>query len=364
MSNHRSPQGLLAMAALLGLPVAGLAQPVPGVQLYGQATAGVTMQNHQAGGSSVKGLGNSQFAASLIGLRGHEDLGGGMSAVFRLEHGLNLDTGSPTATKFWNRQSYVGLNISPMATVTLGRQFHAATDRVIQSLDVYNVGGTSLAVTPLGLFGVNRFANNDSRADDSVKLRLRGPMGLTAGLSAAADDGAGRSQSFDLALVNPGYTVAAYGVKFRAPTQAANGTVPEHQAFGVGGNLKLGPTRLFVHHMASELDPSAVGRVVQKNRITHLGVDWQALPLTSLKLAFYNDRATAMNGVAGRNGSKNTWVASAEYHLSKRSSVHLGWFSNRFSGGYKLDPVNISALGRDATAASTTGYTAGIRHNF
>ncbi len=357
---------ILAVAALAGSgAVQAQAQAAGPIQVYGQLTAGVTHKDHQTGGTSVTDVTNSQFAASLLGVRGTEDLGGGMGAVFRLEHGINADTGAATsATKFWNRQSFVGLNLNPMVTVTIGRQFHAATERAIQSLDVYNLGGTTLAVTPLALFGVNRFVTNDSRADDSVKVRLRGPSGLTAGVSAAADDGAGRSYSLDVAQVTPGYTVAGYAVKFESPTITANGTKPTHQVWGLGGNAPIGPVRAYVHFMASQLDPSAVGRVVQKNKILALGANWQATPVTSVKASYTHDKGTAINGVNGRNGNKDTWVVSAEYFLSKRTSVHAGWFTNRFGDGYKLDPANIAALGRDAAASSTSGYTAGIRHDF
>ena len=359
----------MTMLAVGVLAVTGAAQAQAQasgpIQIYGQVTAGVTYKDHQTGGTQITDVTNSQFAASLLGLRGTEALGGGMSAVFRLEHGINADTGAATsATKFWNRQSFVGLNLNPMMTVTVGRQFHAATDRAIQSLDVYNLGGTSLAVTPLALFGVNKFVANDSRADDSVKLRLRGPSGLTAGVSAAANDGAGRSYSFDLAQVTPAYTVAGYAVKFESPTIAANGTRPTHQVLGLGGNAPIGPVRAYVHIVASQLDPSAVGRTVQKNKILVLGANWQATPVTSVKASYTHDKGTAINGVAGRNGNKDTWVVSAEYFLSKRTSVNAGWFTNRFGDGYRLDPTNIAALGRDAAASSTSGYTAGIRHDF
>jgi predicted porin len=356
--------GAMALAAF-ACHGAAHAQTSSLVQVYGQVTGGVVYKNHQTGATSNYEVGNSLFAASLLGLRGTEDLGGGMSAVFRLEHGLNSDTGAATsAAKMWNRQSFVGLTINPMATLTVGRQFHAATDRVIQTLDVYNVGGSSVLVTPLAFFGVNKFAANDSRADDSVKLRLRGPAGLTAGLSAAVNDGAGRSYSLDLAQVTPQYSVAAYAVTFESPTTAANGTQPTHTVWGLGGNVPLGPVTAYLHYLDAKLDPSAVGRVVQKNKILHLGANGKLSAQTFLKAAYYRDKGTAINGVNRRNGNKDTLVLSAEYFLSKRTSLHVGAFSNRFSDGYKLDPVNIAALGRDPAASSTQGLTTGVRHDF
>lgn len=352
----------LSMLACSGI---AQAQTASTVQVFGQIAAGLTYRNNLTGSGHTYELNNNLFAASLLGFRGTEDLGGGMSAIFRLENGLNVDTGSQTsATKFWNRNSFVGLNLNPMMTITVGRQFHAATDRAIQSLDVHNLAGTSLAVTPLALFGVNKFAANDSRADDSIKLRLRGPLGLTAGLSAALDDGVGRSYSFDLAQVTRGYTVAAYAIKLQSPTIAANGTRPNHLAWGLGGNAPVGPVTVYGHYMNSDLDPSAAGRIKQTNKILVLGANWQAMPQTSIKAAYTHDKGTAINGVSGRNGNKDTLVVSVDYDLSKRTSLNAGYFTNRFTDGYKLDPTNIAALGRDPAASSTSGVTAGIRHIF
>src|SRR5690606_25713831 len=48
------------------------------------------------------------LSTSRLGFKGSEDLGGGLSAVFKLEGSLAVDTGTSDALKF-NRESYVGL---------------------------------------------------------------------------------------------------------------------------------------------------------------------------------------------------------------------------------------------------------------
>ena len=346
-----------------------LAQSSGSVQLYGSITAAAVYKTNQTGNTSIKELSNSLLAASYFGLRGSEDLGGGMSAVFRLESQLATDTGNSGATfagvnKFWARQSFVGLNLNPAVAITAGRQFHAATDRVIRSLDVNNVAGTSLHSTPLALLGVNRFAGNDGRADDSVKLRLTLP-GIQAGASAGADDGAGRSYTLDVAHVTPTFTVAGWVAQFNSPTVvAATGHRPSYDTWGVGGNVLLGPVRLYLHYMDNKLEPTAINRVNQTNKMVHLGANWMATEQTSIKLAHYQDDGKGLNGIVARDGKKTTDVLSAEYQLSKRSSVHVAATSNRFTGGYKLEAVNLAGLARDANASSTRTYSAGIRHDF
>lgn len=362
--------GALALAAAAATGAASAQTSAVGsVQLYGQMTAAVTYKTNQRPGAHSTEVSNSPLAVSLFGLRGSEDLGGGLSTIYTLESLISSDTGSAggtvgSATKFWNRQSFVGLNLGRTATVTLGRQFHVHTERVIYTLDVYNVAGSNLAITPLALFGVNRFNGNDSRADDSVKLRLNGPAGLTGGVSVALDEGAGRSASLDLAQFTAAYGVGAYWVRFAAPTIAANGIRPEHESWGLGGNTAIGPVRLYAHYSNGRLDSSAIGGVAQKNRIVHLGAAWTLEAPMVLKAGWYHDVGKAMNGVNGRDGNKDTLVLSAEYFLSKRTAVHVVAVSNRYTGGYKLDPINIAGLGRDPNASGTNSFSLGFRHHF
>jgi predicted porin len=191
-------------------------------EIYGQLGASLNTRSGVST-SATTDLGDNQIAVSYLGFRGSEDLGGGLRAMYRLESSVAIDTGIVGATvagtnRFFNRQSFLGLDFGKAGALTLGRQFHAATDRVIRTLDVYNAAGT-LAVTPIGLFGVNRFVGNDSRADNSIKYRVAGPAGLEAGVSyGISEDTVGKSYSMDIAQITSGYEAAAYLVNFSSPT--------------------------------------------------------------------------------------------------------------------------------------------------
>ena len=63
-----------------------------------------------------------------------------------------------------------------------------------------------------------------------------------------------------------------------------------------------------------------------------------------------------MNGIAGRNGVKDTIVLGADYAMSKRTSLTAAAFKNSFKDGYMLEAVNIAGLGRNPTASSVTGF--------
>lgn len=342
------------------------------VQLSGRLGAATTMLNHQAGGGSARLLTDDLLESSWIRVSGVEDLGGGMAGLFRLESAVALNSGGAGGngaggSKFWNRQSWVGIRLpSGGGTVTLGRQYHAGSDRAIRTFDVYLLQGSSLHVVPLALFGVNRFNGNDSRVDNSIKYRLSLPGVIELGASVGASEGTvGKSYSFDLAHGGEGYELGLSYAHFDAPTRVpATGVLPAHDGIAVGGNVQLSQVKLFATVYDFKLDSTVPGRLTQKNRIAALAMDWRFSPQYSIKVAWYGDKGESLNGVAGRDGRKNTWIVSAQYLLSKQTELNAAVFENRFSAGYKLEAVNIAALNRDPKASGVGGLSAGIRHSF
>jgi predicted porin len=129
-----SRPAILAAAAACSLLAASsaLAQS-SSVQLYGRANLGIDF--YEASGSNVAGADREGRVrvfdnSSRVGLRGTEDLGNGLKAIFQIETGVNVDNGSSTgqggqsngSTGFWaSRDSYVGLD-SNFGRLTFGRQ--------------------------------------------------------------------------------------------------------------------------------------------------------------------------------------------------------------------------------------------------
>ncbi len=104
---------LAAMAVLPALPAAAHAQG--SITLYGVVDAGVefltNVPNAATGGSNnAVRMSAGNLSTSRWGLRGAEDLGGGLKAVFTLENGFDLDTGSANqGGRLFGRQAFVGL---------------------------------------------------------------------------------------------------------------------------------------------------------------------------------------------------------------------------------------------------------------
>lgn len=88
----------LAIAALL--PISAFAD----VTVYGKAN--VSFQSADEGGDSVTELVSN---ASRIGLKGSEDLGNGLKAIYRFEYETQIDDGDKGGETFTQRNIYVGL---------------------------------------------------------------------------------------------------------------------------------------------------------------------------------------------------------------------------------------------------------------
>src|ERR1044072_252963 len=87
--------------------LAGAASAQSTVTLYGLVD--MYMEHGKVGASSLNRLSSGGLYGSRWGMRGTEDLGGGLSAVFNLESGFSADTGVPGQGGLaFGRNSFVG----------------------------------------------------------------------------------------------------------------------------------------------------------------------------------------------------------------------------------------------------------------
>ncbi len=86
---------------------------------------GVADANGQ--GKSVLAVQDNAIVNSRIGIKGGEDLGGGLAAEFNLESSVSPDTGATNSKAFWNRNAFVGLK-GGFGSVRVGHQWNVADD--------------------------------------------------------------------------------------------------------------------------------------------------------------------------------------------------------------------------------------------
>jgi predicted porin len=152
-----------SLIALTGLVATGAVQ-AQSVTLYGMVDAGIESVNNvaTAGGRITRMPSNTGILPSRLGMRGKEDLGGGLSAIYTLEMGFGPDTGaSGQGGRLFGRQSTVGLS-GDWGAVTLGRQWTMLFWSILES----DIVGPAV----YGLGSLDSYIPN-SRIDNSIAYK-------------------------------------------------------------------------------------------------------------------------------------------------------------------------------------------------
>lgn len=180
------PLSRLAIPTALALAAAG-AHAQSSVTLYGIVDAGIAYVHNAQGTngqnqSTLVKFASGNLSGSRWGLRGVEDLGSGLSAIFQLENGFNVGTGAlGQGSREFGRKAIVGLASNTWGTLTLGRQYDPLVD-LVQSITEDGPFG--------GVFGTpGDLDNYDNSLRVSNSLKYTSP--LIAGLQFEALYGLG-----------------------------------------------------------------------------------------------------------------------------------------------------------------------------
>lgn len=106
-----------SLIALAVLAASGVAMAQSSVTLYGVADLGLVKSNGIS--AQMTGNGTMNNGNSRLGVRGVEDLGGGLKASFNFEQGINAESGKTDANTF-QRAAWLGLS-GNFGSVRLGR---------------------------------------------------------------------------------------------------------------------------------------------------------------------------------------------------------------------------------------------------
>lgn len=363
------------------------------VTLYGLIDAGVSYVSHvknASGGSShAFQYGDGVASGSRWGLRGNEDLGGGLQALFVLESGFNSGNGTAgQGGAIFGRQAYVGLSQKGVGALTLGRQYSFSTDYLGAG---YSNGANMVAGNYAYHFNdVDQLTS--SRINNSVKFASANFAGLTfgglygfsnqAGAFAGAPAsgttaGSSRTYSFGANYAYGPFSVGAAYTDIRYPGQAtpsfstalsnvSTGTARDLRTFGVGGRLASGPATLWALWSNTRFEPLSGASTLYN--AYEAGAKYALTAALSAALGYTYSRASG-----SFKGHWNQIDAGLDYALTKRTDVYLLGIYQRASG--TLDngqdvQAQIGSSGSSFFQPSGTGsqnQTAvriGLRHRF
>src|ERR1700738_3905284 len=261
---------VISLAVLMAFAAPVFAQS--SVTLYGVIDEGLNYTNNVGGHHSYE-LQSGYAQGSRWGLKGTEDLGGGLKAIFQLENGFNLSNGRlGQGGLMFGRQAYVGLQQDQYGTLTLGRQY----DSVVDFLAPTTANGSWA-----GFFFSHPFDNDNTdntfRVNNTVKYTSPDFAGLQFGgtysFSNATNFANNRQYGFGGQYANGGLLVAAAYLQANNPSTTAGGAINNGgdanfvasrlRVFGGGINYTFGPaTAGFVYTNTDLKNPTADGYLV------------------------------------------------------------------------------------------------------
>ncbi|ASL44907.1 Outer membrane porin protein [Burkholderia sp. AD24] len=378
----------LMVAALTGV-FATAAQAQSSVTLYGLIDAGITYTNNQHGHSNWQETSGS-VNGSRWGLRGAEDLGGGLKAIFTLENGFGINDGTlKQGGREFGRQAFVGLASDQFGAVTLGRQYDSMVDYVGPlALTGTQYGGTQFA-HPFD----NDNLNNSFRVNNSVKYQSVNyggfKFGALYGFSNQADGFANnRAYSAGASYNWGGLNVAAAylqlnsnGATGAAAAFNSGGAVSSdntffagrQQTWGAGANYAFGPATVGLVYSQTNLSGLAgigAGASGQSAGVGGFGggsahfqnfeanARYALTPAVSIAGSYTYTKAS----LAGTRPHWNQFNLQTAYALSKRTDVYLQGEYQQVNDGAIVDAdINgLAASGNNKQVA----VTAGLRHRF
>jgi predicted porin len=311
-----------AIAASVAAPAA-FAQS--SVTLWGRINTSVESQK-TGNADRVAAVQNN---SSRLGVRGVEDLGGGLKAAFNLEHGLNSDTGVASGgTQFWSRQSNVELS-GAFGTVRMGSWFpdsyFATVDRT--SNHNHDTGTSSDALFSSIGFG---FRTN------KVAYFTPNINGFDAAIAVHAGEGtAGDARAYDLSA---NYQVGGLHIG-GGYTQAD--TAAKQKNYIVEADYAFGPFLVTGYAQREEVDGFRSRDIGRVSAMYAMGASEFHVNVGGTK--------AGGNGSFRTNGAKQ-WTLGYNYNLSKRTKVYGFYTAIDSTKANKVDDFSSLAVG--------------VRHNF
>jgi predicted porin len=322
-----------SLVALAVLAASGASFAQSSVTLYGLADIWVGQVDD--GSQTQTKIDSGGVNTSRWGIKGSEDLGGGLKAIFKLEQGFKLDTGAgDTAGQAFSRQAYVGL-AGGFGEVAFGKVWSAYDDVSGASNAVFDS-----ALAPLG--SVFRSGNYQDRISNAVRYTTPEMAGFTGAFSYGLDEGA--ANGLTSTSVSVSYGAGPLALQFGYQVDDLNGKADEAEFLRVGGSWNFGMAAL----------KATYGKVYNYEYVTNadaeeyqIGVD---IPLGAALVVSASYAASEGSGALSGFDNDGYGIGAA-YTLSKRTFLY---------GGYKS--VTTSA---PATAdVDSSLFAIGVNHKF
>jgi predicted porin len=357
------------LAPVLGA-MACVAHAQSSVTLYGSIDEGFEYISNVAGHHDYALVSDTQLLGNRWGIKGKEDLGGGLSAIFQLENGFSVNNGSALPNgQMFGRQAYVGIASNAWGTVSLGRQYDSIVDYVAPLTATGAWGGTLFA-HPFDADNID----GTIRINNSVKytsvnyagLQFGGLYGLSNQAGAFADN---RAWSIGARYQNGPLSVAAAFMNIDHGRANASGAVvsspylaAQQRVAGLGANYALGPAVLGLVYTHTDIvdRPTAPPSTVKFDNFEFNAKFNVASAWYIAAMYAYTGDSVSFSG--GHTHPHHNQVGlMADYRLSKRTDLYAQAAYQRVSG-----PGAFASIGglTESSSRNQTVARVGIRTAF
>ena len=371
--------------ALLG--AAGAAHAQSSVTLYGVLDDSIQYVNNvdvSGSNKSSVGLAAGNLQGNRWGLKGTEDLGGGLKAVFQLENGFSPNNGSlGQGGKMFGRQAFVGLASDQFGTVTLGRQYDPVVD-LVQAVTADNYWGSTFT-TPSDVDN----NDNSSRTNNAIKYTSQTYAGfqfeaMYAFGGVAGSTGSGQTWSGAATYANGPFSVAAGYIRMdntgesKAARTTAGWSATSDGTFNsinlpyetaksigiasIGAQYVIGPVTAGLRYSNAQYKPDAYSVAgftsTERYNVGAGFVNYQLTPAALLGLGY-----TFTHGSGnGDSASYNQISLGGDYNLSKRTDLYLVGAYQRATGTGAV--ASVADYDEFSASNSQAIVSLGIRHKF
>lgn len=347
-----------SLIALAVLAASGAAMAQSSVTLFGRIDAGLATQAKETTGadpvaSKRQSLQNGNLLQnSYWGIKGTEDLGGGLKANFELQSQFTPDTGAGQANMF-QRLSTVGFS-GGFGAVNLGRQYtaydtlRASTDNVLDT----NVTTSSDVWKATGLANYTNRVDNSIRFDSAVYSGFSGSISYAFGENekVAPNDVGDATNNISLHVkyaAGPllvGYAHQEEKQPYAAVTAAGQNT----RKFDlIGAKYNFGVAEVVGSYQ------QAKDQGVRKDKEWQVGVN---VPVSAAALVSfgYSKSKSDGNAVGAADLDGRGYTLAGLYNLSKRTALYAAYVN------IESDKVTKNGVSKDKTNTTAVG----VRHLF
>jgi predicted porin len=318
------------------------------VTLYGILDVGIQYTTRADGQHSAINLQNYGNIPTIFGMRGSEDLGGGVSAIFELSQSFSMTNGMaglPGEAFGW--QSYVGLK-GGFGKVTAGRQFSVLFDETVTfDPNYFAAYGGQAQLNPLSDIIVNNAIKYVSNNYGGFVFE-----GLVATGGVAGNFRSGRTLEIGMQYSHGPFSMSAALRQKNGAQTATVDTSGQTEEIGViAAAYKIGAATLLAGVERTTGDLSPVKTVVWGGGRYDVSPDFQVRAAAYQTLS--NDPQT---------GNPTLYVAGAVYSLSVRTQAYLnvGFSRNSAHSSQTVYEYGDAPL----NGAHQFGVMAGITHRF